>query len=81
IYQILSRRVMGPYHLESLVGVAPLVTIPRIWTLEEKLRFASSLTKIFYGSAIALIVSIAIFFTFVTPLDIFWVELMRRIGP
>ncbi|MFP4097376.1 MAG: GumC family protein [Alphaproteobacteria bacterium] len=81
LYQILSRRVMGPYHLESLVGVAPLVTIPRIWTLEEKLRFASSLTKIFYGSAIALIVFIAIFFTFVTPLDIFWVELMRRIGP
>jgi len=42
VLQILSPRVFGPRHLEYIVGVAPLVTVPHIYTHSEKehtLRF------------------------------------------
>ena len=36
IAQILSQSIVGPRHLESIVGVAPLVAIPHIFTKEER---------------------------------------------
>jgi uncharacterized protein involved in exopolysaccharide biosynthesis len=34
--QVISQSVVGPRHLESLVGVAPLVAVPHIYTSEER---------------------------------------------
>lgn len=38
LFQVLSQSVVGPHHLESIVGVAPLVAVPHIYTTEERRR-------------------------------------------
>ncbi len=80
LYQLISRRVMGPHHLESLVGVAPLVIIPRIWTKEEKIKAR----RVFKGGLLLALVGfmalIASFFVFVMPADVFMILVMQRLG-
>jgi len=36
VSQMVSQSLLGEHHLESLVGVAPLITIPHIYTADEK---------------------------------------------
>ena len=36
VLQLVSPRIFGPRHLENLVGVAPLITVPHIYTPSEK---------------------------------------------
>lgn len=80
LHQIISSRIMGPHHLESLVGVAPLVTIPRILTLEESIKARRLFKSSVFIALIAFIVLIISFFMFVIPADVFMIMVMQRLG-
>jgi uncharacterized protein involved in exopolysaccharide biosynthesis len=80
LHQIISRRVMGPHHLENIIGVAPLVTIPRIWTLEESIRAKRLFKGALFIALIASIVLVVLFFVFVMPTDVFMAIVMQRLG-
>jgi len=80
IYQILSSSVMGAHHLENIVGVAPLATIPRIWTLEEKIKARQRVKRYAFIAFIALAALIAMFFLFVMPADVFMTLVAQRLG-
>ncbi|MCK5384582.1 MAG: hypothetical protein KAJ29_03330 [Alphaproteobacteria bacterium] len=80
IHQILGSSVMGVYHLESIVGVSPLATVPHIRSLEEKLISRRLYSKIIAIAFITLMALIAMFFFFVMPLDVFLILISQRMG-
>ncbi len=79
--QILSQSVVGPRHLESIVGVAPLVTIPHLVTIAETNSIARKRLKV-AGIVFASIVVAAIVFSYaVMPLDVLWAIITKWISP
>jgi uncharacterized protein involved in exopolysaccharide biosynthesis len=78
--QIVSQSVVGAHHLESLVGVAPLVTIPHIKTKDEEIRFDEKKLRLIGGAALGAIVLLIVFSYAVMPLDVLWAVLMQRLG-
>ncbi|HOO82199.1 MAG TPA: hypothetical protein PK513_06830 [Alphaproteobacteria bacterium] len=44
--QILSQTVIGPHHLESLIGSSPLITVPHLFSLEEKIKARRLIIKL-----------------------------------
>lgn len=56
---LMSQRVIGPHHLESLIGTAPLARIPKLKTLKEKI----SLRRKIMLAVLALILLVATFIT------------------
>lgn len=80
IAQVISQSVVGPRHLEALVGVAPLVIIPHITTQEEKNKSSNTRLKT-AGVAVAAVILAAIIFSYVVmPLDVLWAIVGRTIG-
>jgi uncharacterized protein involved in exopolysaccharide biosynthesis len=71
--QFVSQSVVGARHLESLTGVAPLVTIPHIFTAAELENAGRKKLKI-AGIAIAAL------FIAVEPLDVLWAVLRQKFG-
>lgn len=80
LLQIINRTVMGPYHLESLIGTAPLVTIPNIRTLESRIKTRTFFRKVLKFMPVALIILVFFFFLLVMPFDVFWEVMMRKVG-
>ncbi len=78
--QLLNRSIIGPHHLESVVGVAPLVTIPHIRTLDDKIRIRKWAIKLLSAMPFILIAGIILFFLLVMPFDVFLAVLTRRLG-
>jgi uncharacterized protein involved in exopolysaccharide biosynthesis len=78
--QFVSQSVVGARHLESLTGVAPLVTIPHIFTAAELENAGRKKLKI-AGIAIAALFIAAIVFSYaVEPLDVLWAVLRQKFG-
>jgi succinoglycan biosynthesis transport protein ExoP len=76
--QILNQTVIGPHHLESLIGVAPLATIPHLRTLDDRIYIRILGIKALTYAPIVLVVLIALFFFTVMPFDVFWDILLRK---
>lgn len=76
--QILNQNVIGPHHLESLIGVAPLVTIPHIKTLDDRINIRILGIKALTYAPIVLALLIVLFFLMVMPFDVFWATLLRK---
>ncbi len=53
--QILSQTVIGRHHLESLIGVAPLVTVPRLATLDEKIKMRRLIMRLAMMAPLAML--------------------------
>ncbi len=79
-FHIMSRSVIGPSHLESLIGVAPLVTIPNIRTPSEAKRRKITSYIMFCLAFILIIISLIIFTQSVMPLDVLWAVILQHIG-
>lgn len=78
--QILSQSVYGPNHLASIVGVAPLTSVPYITTQAERYRKDRHKRYAIGIVAIAMII-LAITFSFtVMPLDVLWSVATGRLG-
>jgi len=78
--QLLSNSVVGPKHLESIIGVAPLVRVPALYSLDDKIKLMGWLRKAAVVLPIIFVVLVVVFFTFVTPLDVFGSVVGRKIG-
>ncbi len=78
--QVLSQSVIGPHHLESLIGVAPLVTVPRLRTLDEKIKDRQILLGIFIAAPFIAAALLVLFFLTVMPFDVFQAVLGRKAG-
>lgn len=78
--QILSQSVIGPRHLESLIGVSPLVTIPRLKTLDEKIILRRRIIKLVAIAPFAAGLVLILFFLTIMPFDVFQEVLKRKAG-
>lgn len=78
--QLLNQTVIGPHHLESIVGMAPLVTIPHIKTMDDKIKIRKIGIKLLTALPFILLALAALFFLLVMPFDVFWALLTRRLG-
>ena len=78
--QILSQKVIGPKHLESILGVPPMITIPAFKSYDEKIEFAHLAKKALIAAPIVLVVILIIFFTFIMPFDVFEAVVSRKVG-
>jgi len=78
--QLLSQCVVGPTHLESIVGAAPLVVIPHFTTEAEKTRLTRQQINAALLSVAALIVGAIVFSFTVMPLDVFFSVVALKLG-
>lgn len=78
--QLLSQSVVGPRHLESLVGTAPLVVVPRLRNLDERIMLRKRLVQGAVGLAVLGVVAILFFFLVVMPFDVFQAVVSRKVG-
>lgn len=75
--QILNQNIIGPKHLESLIGVTPLVVIPNIKTIDESIKKRKFILKILTFVPVILFIVICIFFLILMPFDSFWASLKQ----
>ncbi len=78
--QILSPRVVGPRHLEALVGVAPLIVVPHLATESEIKSWDRTKIHAIGLAFFAFVVMLAAVNFFVMPLDVLWSVVVRRLG-
>ena len=78
--QILSQKVIGPKHLESLLGVSPLVTIPTFKSYDEKINEINLIKKALVIGPIVFVILFIIFFAFIMPFDVFEAVVSRKVG-
>ncbi|HNS44942.1 MAG TPA: hypothetical protein PKH37_06930 [Alphaproteobacteria bacterium] len=76
--QIMSQSIIGPHHLESLIGVAPLVKIPHLQTIDEKIALRKLGIKALTFAPVVLVLLIILFFLTVMPFDVFWAIIARK---
>jgi len=78
--QAINQSIIGAPHLAALVGVAPLVTIPHIYTKNETSR-SRRLRPYFVSVLIFVLIAMLIMFHFaVMPLDVLWAIMTQRLG-
>ncbi len=78
--QLLVQTIAGSQHLESLIGVAPLATIPHIKTRDEETRMDRHKLKILGGIVAVALIGLIVFSYVVMPLDVLFAVVMHRIG-
>lgn len=78
--QLLSKSVIGPHHLESLVGVAPLAVIPHLRSIDEKILIRRWLARGGLMIPILFAAFVLFFFLVVMPLDVFMAIVSRWFG-
>ncbi|MGH1402760.1 MAG: GumC family protein [Alphaproteobacteria bacterium] len=78
--QILSQKIIGPQHLESIVGVAPLVTVPAFKSYDERIHHTAFIKKALIFTPIIISIVLLLFFTFVMPFDVFEAVISRKVG-
>ena len=76
--QIASQSVVGPRHLEALMGIAPLITIPHITTSADLAISGSSRLKTVFMAIVGLLIAAFIFSHTVEPLDVLWSKLGQK---
>lgn len=78
--QLINPSVIGARHLESIVGAAPLITIPHIVPDREKRRFTRSHKRLAIMVVGALVVALIGFTVFVMPLDVLLSVIGLKLG-
>ncbi len=78
--QIMNQSIVGPNHLQSLLGVAPLVKIPHLQTIDEKIKIRELVIKLLTFFPIALLILIVLFFLIVMPFDVFWAMIAHKLS-
>ncbi|MDP9128213.1 MAG: hypothetical protein M3N08_08155 [Pseudomonadota bacterium] len=78
--QAISQSVLGSQHLSSLVGVAPLVSIPHIYTADELQRAQRRKPLMVATVVVTLIAAAAAFNFMVMPFDVLWSVASQHLG-
>ena len=83
VLDAIDPRVFGERAIELETNLSPMVIVPRmtVATEEELVKsFRLKLIILFCGALIALMCSLALFHSYVKPLDVTWFILLRRFG-
>lgn len=78
--QLLRQAVVGPSHLEGLVGAAPLVVLPHFETEGERTKVTRQQIKLAILVLVAVILGAVLFSFTVMPLDVFFSVVARKLG-
>ncbi|MGE3622692.1 MAG: GumC family protein [Bdellovibrionales bacterium] len=78
--QAMSRSIVGPQHLSSIVGVPPLVTIPHLYTRREASRALRMRPYAIAGFAFLVIITGVVFNYAIIPVDVLWSMFAQRLG-
>jgi uncharacterized protein involved in exopolysaccharide biosynthesis len=76
----MNQNILGSRHLASLVGTAPMVAIPHIYTIEERERSLLTKRHMIRAAPFAFILSLVIFSYAVMPLGALWGAFIQRLG-
>lgn len=75
--QIMSQSIVGPHHLESLIGAAPLVKIPHLQTIDEKIAMRRLGIKLLTYAPLALAIVVPLFLLTSIPYGDIWESVAR----
>jgi len=78
--QSMSQTIVGSQHLTSLVGIAPLVTIPHLYTASETMQISRMKSYAMGGALFFGLIVVIIFNYAVMPLDVLWSVFTQRLG-
>jgi len=78
--EMMSQSVHGTRHLATLTGVQPLVSIPHIFTRDERRAIRRRRLQIGTAAVGALLIACIVFDQFVMPLDVVSSIVARRLG-
>jgi polysaccharide chain length determinant protein (PEP-CTERM system associated) len=80
VLEVLNSAVHGTKQLTSIVGVPPLVAIPRIITKRDRRRRRFYRLAMATGAVAVLVVGAGLYDQYVQPLDVLWAVLSQRFG-
>lgn len=78
--QFMTQSVVGARHLESLIGVPPLVVVPHIVTRKEQNSVTRRKAQLVALGLVGLVLAVVIFSIFVMPLDVFISVIGMKLG-
>lgn len=78
--QFMTQSVVGARHLESLIGVPPLVVVPHIVTRKEQNSVTRRKAQLVALGLFGLVLAVVIFSIFVMPLDVFISVIGMKLG-
>lgn len=80
VLQLLSNSVASARHLESIVGAAPLVSIPHLTTMSETTKTDTNRLRAAGGTIAFAIIGLIAFSYVVMPLDVLLSIIARKLG-
>lgn len=80
VLEVLNSAVHGTKQLTSIVGVPPLVAIPRIITKRDRRRRRFYRLAMATGTVAVLVIGAELYDQYVQPLDVLWAVLSQRFG-
>ena len=80
LVQSINRNILGTRHLTALIGVAPMVTIPHLFTKTETYRIRRRRPLAIGATIFLALIAFTIFNFEVMPLDVLWSIFTQRIG-
>lgn len=78
--QLFKPAVVGAMHLESITGVAPLVTVPHIMGKFERKALSPQHLKLLGGAAALFVIGLIVVSYFIMPLDVLLSVIALKLG-
>jgi len=80
VMQAINQSIVGAKHLANLIGAAPLVQIPHIYTRGETMRVVRLRPYAISAAIFLSIITLIVFHLIVMPVDVLWSIFAQRIG-
>ena len=80
VLEVLNSAVHGTKQLTSIVGVPPLVAIPRIITKRDRRRRRFYRLGMAVGAVAVVFIGAELYDQYVQPLDVLWAVISQRFG-
>lgn len=80
VIEMLDDSVKGRVELTTLLGVAPLASIPYVMIAEEEKKVDKKIRLVWVAAAVGVVVALALIHFFYKPLDVLWFIVLRKLG-
>lgn len=78
--QAIGQNVLGTTHLTTLLGVAPMITIPHIFTNEEVNLISKRKPRVVWAFGLFAFVAVIAFLVGVMPFEVLWSVISQHLG-